>query len=260
VLRSTVALRKHARVLAVLPFEHPCTAANTSALQAESGIGLLTAEQLVEVLDFAVAAPAGTELSAGVVDVDRFVAVCQRLAPRALLTELGSATGPADNGDATLRAELAGLNAGRRAERVLDLVLAATGAALGLSPHEVAPDTGFFDLGLDSIIALALKTQLEHDTGTELPATLTFELPTPRKLARHLAALLEPSDAPATDGEPSGAGQPADRAEPFGWPERQAAAESDELDVTEATDDELLRLLSQATASAHDLLQEASQW
>jgi len=295
-IESTEPLRERARMLGLLPFEHPSTAANTSSLQAESGIGTLTAPQLAMVLDVAVTG--STEpgvLSAGVVDVPRYVAVCQRLAPRALLTELdaeaGAGTGSGSGG--TLSAELAALTESRRAERVLELVLTATGAALGLTANEVAPDTGFFDLGMDSIIALALKTQLEDAIGIELPATLTFELPTPRKLARHLTGLLETDagdaakGAPSADqriGDPAGAGQPsttiaesprpsttvaespqpnatvAESLRPITATEFSAAAATPQSDLTAATDDELLQLLSAATASAQKLLEEAPPW
>jgi len=252
VLRAAAGDR--ARVLGLLPLQAasdenaPDMQAETS-LQAEAGIGRLSAGQLAEALALAAVAPPGTELTAGVVDVDRYVAVSQRLAPRALLSELGAG---GDDTSGALRTELAGLPAERRADRVLELVLAATGAALGLAAHEVDPDTGFFDLGMDSIIALALKTQLENDTGTELPATLTFELPTPRKLARHLTGLLDTGTEPAGQAaEPAG----------FSWDEHAPADQpAPDPDVTEATDDELLRLLSAATASARDLLQEASRW
>jgi acyl carrier protein len=158
--------------------------------------------------------------------------------------------------------ELQALDPARRSERLLDLVLAATGAVLGLPARELNPDTGFFDLGMDSIIAVSLKTRLENETDTELPVTLTFELPTPRKVARHLAELLEPRPAqPAA--EPAGgfpreapgwSTTPAHRADPAG------DTTAEDTTAAEATDDELLELLSQATASARDLLQEASQW
>lgn len=140
-----------------------------------------------------------------------------------------------------LATELRALAPSRRGDRVLELVLAATGAVLDLPPREIDPEIGFFDLGMDSILAVALKTRLEADTHTELPATLTFELPTPRKLASHLTELL---DGPS--------------AEPANANDREQ--DQDDPAAAEPADDELLRLLSEATASARDLLQEASQW
>jgi acyl transferase domain-containing protein/acyl carrier protein len=254
VLRQRPELRRTARVLSLLPREHSDAAAGTSVLQADSGIGLLSPRQVTDLLDYALRAPAGTELSAGVLDVERYVSVCQRLAPRALLDELGTG-GTGESQQNAVLTQLRELDPARRSARLLDLVLTATAAVLGLQARELDPDTGFFDLGMDSIIAVSLKTRLEHDTDTELPVTLTFELPTPRKVARHLAELLDPRPAhPASE--------PAARS-----PRREAlthpaprAVPADDTTAAEATDDELLTLLSRATASARDLLQEASQW
>lgn len=258
ILLQHPALRHAARVLALLPREHP-EAAGISPLQADSGIGQLSAQQVTDVLDYAVSSPAGTELSAGVVDVQRYVSVCQRLAPRALLDDLDAA-GSAGGSQSAVLTELRALDRARRSERLLDLVLTATAAVLGLNARELDPDTGFFDLGMDSIIAVSLKTRLENDTDTELPVTLTFELPTPRKVARHLAELLQPS--PAQPAEPTGDSGPAG----FSWSRAalgSATADgvtADGVTADEVTDDELLALLSQATSSAHDLLQETSPW
>lgn len=158
-----------------------------------------------------------------------------------------------------LARELRALAPSRRGDRVLQLVLAATGAVLELPAREIDPEIGFFDLGMDSILAVALKTRVEADTHTELAATLTFELPTPRKLARHLTELL---DGPVAD--PAAAPDPGPGAQLRQNPERAGSLEpssgQEDLSPAEPADDELLRLLSEATSSARDLLQEASQW
>ncbi len=249
------------RVVGLLPREHSGTRADAAALlRADSGIGELSIEQVVEVLERTDAnpAPAGV-LTAGVLDLDRYVSVCQRLAPRHLLDELAGSTGPYEAQN-PLAAELRALSSTRRGERVLDLVLTATGAVLGLPPREIDPEIGFFDLGMDSIIAVALKTRLEADTHTELPATLTFELPTPRKLARHLAELLGGSSAEGTGELVSGHGARHVDAGTALHTASAGALDYDDPAAAEPADDELLRLLSEATASARDLLQEASQW
>jgi len=261
-VRQHTALRDRTQTVALLPRDHPSTAARTSVLQADSGIGQMNAEQVMSVLDYAVSIPPGTDLSAGVVDVERYVNVCQRLAPRALLDDL-AAHATAGDTDSPLVLELTTLTPTRRAERLLDLVLSATGAVLGLTPREIDPEVGFFDLGMDSITAVALKTRLENETQTELPATLTFELPTPRKVARHLTTLFDP----AADREPIGEagqggfrwpGQPTESDRPAAPENAPSPSSNPDPYTTEASDDELLQLLAHATASARDLLQEAS--
>lgn len=164
-----------------------------------------------------------------------------------------------------LGSELRALAPSRRGDRVLELVLAATGAVLDLPPREIDPEIGFFDLGMDSILAVALKTRLEVDTHTELPATLTFELPTPRKLARHLTEVLDgPSAEPATAPDREHAlddGHDLQHVQALKHDQDlQHSQDQDDPATAEPADDELLRLLSEATASARDLLQEASQW
>lgn len=96
---------------------------------------------------------------------------------------------PADAGGEVppLVAELHALEPELRPDRMLTAVLAVVATALGeFSGADVAPDLGFFDLGVDSVIAVALMEQLGPQLGTTLEPTLTFEYPTSRALSEHL--------------------------------------------------------------------------
>ncbi|MEH1014376.1 amino acid adenylation domain-containing protein [Micromonospora sp. CPCC 206060] len=55
-------------------------------------------------------------------------------------------------------------------------------------PEEIADDTSFLALGLDSLAAVDLVRRLEDELGRELPVTLFFEYTTIAELAGHLAA------------------------------------------------------------------------
>jgi len=68
------------------------------------------------------------------------------------------------------------------------LVRRLTAAALGHeSPGAVIPERGFLEAGLDSLGALQLHRALAAETGLDLPRTIVFDFPTPRKLSESLA-------------------------------------------------------------------------
>jgi acyl carrier protein len=58
---------------------------------------------------------------------------------------------------------------------------------LGIQLAELDWQTGFFDLGLDSLTALELKNSLQTSLDCVLPSTLTFDYPTVAALIDYLA-------------------------------------------------------------------------
>lgn len=87
-------------------------------------------------------------------------------------------------------------------------------------------DAGFFEVGMDSITSVELKTRVDAVLGVRLPATATFEHPTIAALAEYLLTEVLPPETPRTT-------EPAP-------PEDEPAEEFDDL-----SEDELLRLLGE---------------
>ncbi|MFF7247532.1 SDR family NAD(P)-dependent oxidoreductase [Embleya sp. NPDC008237] len=87
-------------------------------------------------------------------------------------------------GAGALARRLAELPDGERHPYVLDVVRTQVAAVLG---HEGAasidPDRAFTTIGFDSLAAVELRNALGTATGLRLPATLTFDYPTPKALA-----------------------------------------------------------------------------
>uniref|UniRef100_UPI00358FF8AF SDR family NAD(P)-dependent oxidoreductase n=1 Tax=Streptomyces afghaniensis TaxID=66865 RepID=UPI00358FF8AF len=125
-------------------------------------------------------------------------------APRAAPATDGSASREA------LVARLAALGPDERRRHLLGLVRAETAVVLGHRDRdEIDPDHEFGRLGMDSLTAVELGRRLSTATGLQLPATLAYDHPSPRRLAAHLLAELlddgtadriaEPAGRPAQD-------------------------------------------------------------
>jgi len=56
-----------------------------------------------------------------------------------------------------------------------------------LGIRSIEPDQSYFDLGGDSIFAVQLLTQIEHEFGVRLPLASFFDAPTIRELAQVLS-------------------------------------------------------------------------
>lgn len=61
------------------------------------------------------------------------------------------------------------------------------------NPDQIAPRQRFFDLGLDSLVAVELKYKLEQNLGRSLPTTLLFDYPTLEALVNYLMEELDGS-------------------------------------------------------------------
>ena len=85
----------------------------------------------------------------------------------------------------SLSDEVAELTEAEREDAVLKVVATEVAAVAGLSDGAaVAPTQVLKDLGFDSLMAVELRRRLSTRSGVKLPATLAFDYPTPRQIAR----------------------------------------------------------------------------
>lgn len=70
---------------------------------------------------------------------------------------------------------------------------------LGLEPSNLPdPQQGFFDMGMDSLMAAEFKKRLEVSLETSVPVTLMFDFPTIKDLAWYIAKEVMGWELPAT--------------------------------------------------------------
>jgi len=88
----------------------------------------------------------------------------------------------------------------RRGDVLADGIAAVVAGVLGLDAGEVDHGLGFFDMGLDSLMAVEVANRIKTASGLKLPATLAFDHPTVNEVRDHLLGLLDlgaPAAAPA---------------------------------------------------------------
>jgi acyl carrier protein len=79
---------------------------------------------------------------------------------------------------------------------ILEQVAGSAAAVLGAArPDMLDVYQGLFDMGMDSLMSVELKTRLEKSIGQSLPSTLTFNYPTIAELAEYLLSKLFPVEA-----------------------------------------------------------------
>jgi acyl carrier protein len=127
-----------------------------------------------------------------------------------------------------------------RRELLLGCVTEHTARLLGVGADDIDVAEGFFQMGMDSMMAVDLRQAIEKDLGTTLPGTVLFEQPTAMDLVDYLLA----------NADLAGTGEPAagvvsvstGRAATFHEPIDDSADEPPWEDLSE---DDLLALLNE---------------
>ncbi|HEV2147239.1 MAG TPA: acyl carrier protein, partial [Longimicrobiaceae bacterium] len=97
---------------------------------------------------------------------------------------------------------------GERTEMLEAHVAAEVARVLGLGGELPDPRQGFFDQGMDSLMAVELRGRLQAALGRTLPTSTVFNYPTVHSLARFLAEGLPGAGEPR-DGGPAPGVEPA---------------------------------------------------
>ncbi|MBP2337351.1 acyl transferase domain-containing protein/aryl carrier-like protein [Saccharothrix coeruleofusca] len=133
-------------------------------------------------------ATAGTVKCAVISDLPEYRAAFPVAAEADRLAEPSGGSGP--------WARLGTLDGDERDAVLLELVRTQVAEALGHSSTEELPPTkAFLELGFDSLSAVELRNRLVAATGLTLPATLTYDHPTPLALRDHLRTAMFGADA-----------------------------------------------------------------
>jgi acyl carrier protein len=128
-------------------------------------------------------------------DWDRFHSVYNARARRPLLDELTKSRAALPNKPFP-QLELVGTRDQRRAQ-LMELIARELASVLGkTNMHAVSPKAGFFELGMDSLMAVELKTRLVRITGLDIRTTAVFDYASITALAEYLMDLTGVPDSP----------------------------------------------------------------
>jgi acyl transferase domain-containing protein/D-arabinose 1-dehydrogenase-like Zn-dependent alcohol dehydrogenase/acyl carrier protein len=148
------------------------------------------------------------------IDWARFLPLYQQAGRRGYLAELereapdtGAAATP--SGKTRLVEQLAAAPVQQRKKLLTNHLREAVAEVTRVDPAEIREDAGFFDLGMDSLMAVELRRRLEQGVGAEIPITLVMDYPRISEVADYLLGdVLELSEAPAAAVAPVAAVAP----------------------------------------------------
>ena len=154
------------------------------------------------------------------IDWASFLPLYQMAGKRAFLSVVQSevpeaaSAAPAEAGNTQLVERLTAAPVQQRKKLVVDYLRDAVAQVTRVDIAEIREDAGFFDLGMDSLMAIELRHRIERSVGKELPATLAMDYPRLSGVADYLlddvlglsdradSESVEPAPIPAHADEP----------------------------------------------------------
>ena len=197
-------------------------AAEQGALE-RIGMHALPTRDALAILDHVLGSDA-SQIMAARIDWSAFAPALEARAPRPLLADVRIQVASTPPAEPELPRRLTEASPDTRLALALDWLLGEVARVLGRdTTAAIDVEQGFFEMGLDSLMALELKRRLERATGLTLPRTIAFEFPNVDALARYLCTAVGPTPStalpPAPTPEP-----PAPTPEPPALPEREVEA------------------------------------
>jgi len=116
------------------------------------------------------------------IDWARFLPLYQQAGTRSFLAEVaaevpGLALSATPSGNTRLVEQLTVAPVAQRKKIVSDYLRDVVAEVTRIDAAEIRDDAGFFDLGMDSLMAVELRRRIEQGVGKELPATLAMDYP-----------------------------------------------------------------------------------
>ena len=136
------------------------------------------------------------------IDWARFLPIYQQTGRRAFLAELErelpeSAPAATASGTTRLVEQLTVAPVQRRKKLVVDYLRDVVAEVTRVDAAEIRDEAGFFDLGMDSLMAVELRRRVGHGVGKALPATLAMDYPRLVDVADYLLTDVLRLSAPA---------------------------------------------------------------
>lgn len=179
------------------------------------GVQTLSPADALAGLADAVAAASAQGPAQGVVariDWARFLPLYQQAGRRSFLAELerevpslmtAAAPSATSSGKTALVERLTGAPVQQRKKLLTDYLRDAVAEVTRVDAAEIREDAGFFDLGMDSLMAVELRRRIEQGVGKEIPATLAMDHPRLSDVADYLLSdVLELGDQASSKPRP----------------------------------------------------------
>ncbi len=162
---------------------------------AQFGLNPIPTEQALATLgDLLAAAAAPAQIAVASVDWALLKPAYEARRERPFLAQVAApasrsarlAEGSSASAGPALPERLIGMTAAERQDALVEHVAREVGGILGMAWASVDIHRGLFEMGMDSLMSVDLKSHLEAGTGLSLPSTLTFNYPTVVELAEYL--------------------------------------------------------------------------